>query len=124
MDYFVENFHEILGIEPGEKVEILTPQFKREYKLEIDWKPESVYEFNEVKKFPSELLLKMGVRKWSENKDTGEIIYIYPGEWYNLIPEGYPIVDINDEEELFNKEKTDDDIRFGCLAYGFKRIKD
>ena len=122
MDYFVENFHEILGIEKGEEIEISTPQFEREYKLEIDWKPESVADFDALKTLPKEVLKKMGVRIWDE--ENGEIHYLYPGEWFNLIPEGLLVIDIGGKEELFSKEKSDDDIRFGCLAYGFKRIEE
>ena len=123
MDYFVKNFHEILGVKPGEKVNILTPQFEREYELEIDWEPESVAEFNTLKSLPKEVLKKMGIRIWDKDEKTNEVYYLYPGEWFNIIPEGYPIVDIWAKDELFSKETSGDDIRFGCLAYGFMRIE-
>ena len=123
MDEFVKNFTEILGIEKGDKVTIASSQHEREYKLEISWKPETKDDFFALKSLPKDVLFKMGVRLWGKNEETGEMHYLYPGEWYNLIPEGYPIISISDEEEFFSKTKTDDDIRFGCLAYGFKRIK-
>ena len=46
------------------------------------------------------------------------------GECHDTIPNGYEIFDINGDTEFFEKGKTDDDIRGGCLAYGFKRQKD
>ena len=119
MDYFVENFQEILGIKDGEQVNILTPQFKREYELEISWKPETVAEFVALKTLPKEILHKMGVRVF--DKENGEAHYLYPGEWFNIIPEGLSVVCIDGEKESFSQSTCDDDIRFGCIAYGFKR---
>ena len=35
-----------------------------------------------------------------------------------LHPDGLPIVDLNFNEETFRCATTDNDIRFGCLAFG------
>lgn len=48
-------------------------------------------------------------------------ILLIPGEWYNSIPEGFELIDICGHKELFKKGETDNDIRFGCLAYGIIR---
>jgi hypothetical protein len=45
-------------------------------------------------------------------------LWLFPGEWYSMIPNGFPLVDINGVNELFIQGQTDDDIRCGCLAYG------
>ena len=119
MDHFVENFAEILGIDDGETIQLLTPQFEREYKLKIAWIPQTADEFDEVKKLPAEILLKMGVRKWQHEGNQAH--YLYAGEWFDNIPDGYAIVSITGKEKKFKKGVSDDDIRFGCLAYGFIR---
>lgn len=60
-------------------------------------------------------LLILCLQKWEDDH------WLYPGEWYDYIPEGYEVVTITGKKEPFRKGKTDDDIRFGCLPYGFKR---
>lgn len=52
-----------------------------------------------------------------EDKD----IYLLPAEWYNSIPDGFELVDICGKKEFFKNGKTDNDQRFGCLAYGILR---
>jgi hypothetical protein len=59
----------------------------------------------------------MGCGVWE--KTDSSIHFLYPKEWYDLIPENYEIVCISGEVEHFKKGVTDDDIRFGCIAYGF-----
>lgn len=48
-------------------------------------------------------------------------IVLFPGEWYNVIPDGFHIVGLSGEKYTFEKGKSDDDIRFGCLPYGILR---
>jgi len=58
---------------------------------------------------PTELLL------------TDEDILLFPAEWYGIIPDGFIVTGLNSESYPFQKNKTDDDRRFGCLAYGIRR---
>ena len=116
-----------LGIQPGEKVNIVTPQFEREYDLEIDFIPKGADELQAlISSTPRDILSKMGVRVWETYPDGShlkedEIHYLFPGEWYKHLPEGFEIVDISGNKEKFEHGKSDDDIRFGCLPYGFVR---
>lgn len=48
-------------------------------------------------------------------------IWLLPAEWYNSIPDEFELVSLSGEKHLFKKGKTDDDRRFGCLAYGILR---
>lgn len=48
-------------------------------------------------------------------------VWLFPSEWYNSIPNGFKLISISGENHLFEKGKTDDDRRFGCLAYGILR---
>lgn len=119
----IEELMEAIGVKKGDTVNIMSPQFQREYNLEIKFIPKSVGEFRALEKLPRTVLHKMGVRLWEVNKD-GEVSYLYPGEWYDSIPEGLLIHTINHETEFFKKGVTDDDIRFGCLPYGFLRFEE
>ncbi len=50
-----------------------------------------------------------------------EDIILIPGEWYDIIPDGFTVTGLYGEQYLFSKGKSDDDIRFGCLPYGIRR---
>lgn len=63
-------------------------------------------------------LIKVGFRKWKEKKPT---LMLIPGNLFNSIPKGYPIVDIFGKKEKFDPATSDDDVRFGCLPYGILR---
>jgi hypothetical protein len=59
----------------------------------------------------------------TELLDPDEEVILIPGEWYRLIPDGFMVTDIFGITEPFIKGETDDDIRFGCLSYGIRRVK-
>lgn len=48
----------------------------------------------------------------------GSTLWLFPGEWYTLIPEGYKLTDIRGREVTFIKGKTSSDVRRGYLAFG------
>lgn len=53
--------------------------------------------------------------------EVDEDIILFPGEWYNIIPDGFKCTSLYGEESIFVKGKSDDDIRFGCIAFGIRR---
>lgn len=123
----------VLGISPGDKVNMITPQFERDYELEINFTPQDEGELKAlIESAPKDVLVKMGCAIWSsytadieDNEQTylkpGEYHYLFPKEWYDYIPNGFMIVSILGEKKKFIHGKTDDDMRFGCLCYGFVR---
>jgi hypothetical protein len=109
-----------LNLKPGDIVNFTGPQFNREYDLEIKWHPETTEEFDTVcKELPVDILKKMGVCVHYKEKD--KTLYLFPGEWYNFIPEGYLVDDVFGYREPFHKATNSPDIRYGCLCYGFTR---
>jgi len=96
-------------------VEIITPQFERTNGIDPVIPEGGERWFDMLKALPAETLKQIGMGEWK----TGH--WLYPAEWYEFIPNGYTITDINGEDKLFIPGETDDDIRYGCLAYGFKR---
>jgi hypothetical protein len=126
----VNSFNEliqVLGIKAGDNINLMTPQFDRTYDLEIKFTPKDKTEYlSLIDSAPKDILIKMGVGIWSNYPDEkylkkGEIHYLLPGEWYEFIPEGIELVDISGEKFRFQNGISDDDIRFGCLPYGFIR---
>lgn len=57
------------------------------------------------------------IEELTEDQD----IILIPGEWYNAIPNGFIVTGLYGEKYPFEKGKSDDDIRFGCLPYGITR---
>jgi len=53
--------------------------------------------------------------------DEDEDIILFPGEWYNIIPDGFKCTSLYGEITEFIKGKSDNDIRFGCIAFGIRR---
>lgn len=118
---FIAKLRAAIGVKPGETVEIFGPQFDRTDGIEV---PAPVVDFSKLPSLFEETLKQIGCQKWDEPDKDGNVLWLYRAEWYDHIPNGTPIVDINGEKELFKRGETDDDMRFGALAYGFLRKAD
>ncbi len=116
---FVEKLTKALGIEKGEKITLMTPQFKRVDGRIIEYYPRTKREFECLPHLDKEELQKIGCQIWEKTNEW--IHWLYPSEWYDCIPSGLEILGIFDDKEKFIKGVTDDDIRFGALPYGFKQ---
>jgi hypothetical protein len=74
---------------------------------------------------PAERKAALGLRRFGreegpdgEELPDGRMLWVFPGEWYDRIPDGLEVVDIFFRREAFRRGVSDDDRRFGCLAYG------
>lgn len=115
---FADKLAEAIGAKPGEQINIITPQFERADGLTV---PVPVVDFARLPEMPEHTLKAIGCQKWDEPDADGNVLWLYPAEWYAHIPDGTTITDINGHTEQFKRGETDDDMRFGALAYGFKR---
>ena len=104
---------EHLGVGPYDEVRTHTPQFERVDGQLITFIPRSRSDWDAVKAAPRDILLSLECCVWDESG-----LLLFPGEWYPYIPQGMKIRTINYEDKVFALGKTDNDIRFGCLAYG------
>jgi hypothetical protein len=110
---FAKNFANAIGAKEGDTINLITPQFERQDGLTIKYIPKTIEEFDALKSMPDDKLRELGLQLWDTNH------WLYPAEWYDFIPDGYEMVCISGEVEKFEKGVTDDDMRFGALAYGF-----
>jgi hypothetical protein len=110
---FAKNFANAIGAKEGDTINLITPQFERQDGLTIKYIPKTIEEFDALKSMPDDKLRERGLQLWDTNH------WLYPAEWYDFIPDGYEMVCISGEVEKFEKGVTDDDMRFGALAYGF-----
>jgi hypothetical protein len=89
------------------------PQFERIDEITPVMPDGSKEFFDSLKTLSHETLTAVGLGLW----DDGH--YLFPKEWYNFIPDGYMVTSISGNIEPFKRGETDDDIRYGMLAYGF-----
>lgn len=101
------------------KIVIITPQFERTDGITPSGIPSTTEEWAALPTLTSEALKALGCGIW--DKEDSKEHWLFPKEWYDAIPEGYPITYIDGDTEPFQKGVTDDDIRFGMLAFGFIR---
>jgi len=116
----IEELPKVLGIEPGDQIEFVTPQFHRNPSEPTPGVPT---DWGELRTLDRDELRNRGCKGWCDPQEDdwplkGQELLLFPGEWYNHIPPGFEVVDINGETEPFVPGHTDDDIRFGCLAFG------
>ncbi len=77
--------------------------------------PDTKEKFELLPTLSKKLLRTLGMVSWDDN------LLLYPLKWYSFIPEGTTIIDINGITKKFKVGITDDDSRFGALAFGFKK---
>jgi hypothetical protein len=118
---FAQEFADAIGLQPGESIEIVTPQFERTDGMQVpvlvdfsDW--QNLHLKDEA------TLRALGFGVWDE--DANGKHWLFPKEWYAIIPNGFMVTDINGEQEPFERGVTDDDYRFGCLSFGFIQTKE
>ena len=115
---FAEDFRKALGLKEGETLTITTPQFTRTDGLQV---PKPLIDFRKLPELSEETLKAIGCQKWDKPDENKEVLWLFPHEWYDHIPDGLDIVYISGRREKFKHGGTDNDMRFGALAYGFKR---
>jgi hypothetical protein len=103
-----------IGVGNYEKVNVIFPQFDRTDCKAISPPPDNTGWLDTLKTAPVEILRDLGLQLWSDESN----LWLFPAEWYDYIPDGYEVVDISDNTEKFQKGVTDDDRRFGALAFG------
>jgi len=111
----IDALRSAIGAEPGEVVEIVTPQFHRSPDMppapalpatDEDWGRLCCMTPQEAK--------ERGFGNW----DGG--LFLFPGDWYPYIPAWLEVEDICGERSRWGDEERDDDIRWGSLAYGVR----
>lgn len=56
-----------------------------------------------------------------EKVDDNEWVVLFPAEWYSIIPNGFECTGLWGDKVVFESGKTDNDRRFGCLSFGFRK---
>lgn len=109
-----QRIREVIGVGDFEQVRVAVPQFER-LEGEVWLYPDDAETLDALRSAPKDVLRSTGCRCWKDD------LWLFPGEWFSCIPEGYPVVNILEEEKSFDPDEMSRDIRFGCLSYGFRR---
>lgn len=72
-------------------------------------------DFSKLKELSAQELILLGLSRWQLNHGT---VYLFPKSFYDQIPDGFEVTDIRGETKSFKHGETDDDTRFGYLAFG------
>ena len=84
-------------------------KFYKELKKHIDFTKITVEEAKELR-----------FQRWDEEQPN---LWLFPLWLVPIIPEGLEVTSISGNKYKYEKNKADNDIRFGCVAYGIE-IKD
>ena len=79
------------------------------------WKTENI-PLIDLSEMTVETALELRFQKW----DSDSNLYLIPLWFKPLIPIGIELTCINGEKIVYDGNNIDDDIRFGCLAYGIE----
>lgn len=115
---FADAIREAIGAGEEERIEVVLPAFERNDGIEVDWYPEKRMDIYSLCSASEEELKELGLRKWKDNH------WLLPAEWYDHIPDGTILEDINGEIMEFESGVSDNDRRFGVLPYGIKQYVD
>jgi hypothetical protein len=108
----------VLGISAYEDVTVVSVH-GRGTPLLIYVHPRTSAQLDKIKRLPYGVLCRMGVRLWSAEPMQGGLLYLYPAEWHDNIPEGYEVVDIDGRHRIWHRVQMSPDEWFGCLACGW-----
>ena len=114
---FAVNLAKALGMKNGDTLQVMTPQFERVDGRKVTYFPTTPKEYEALKKLSPEDLKKVGCQVWE--KVDSKTLWLFPYEWYNVIPDGTKVYSIMWKEKVFKRGESDDDMRGGALAYGF-----
>ena len=74
--------------------------------------------FDDFKECDGVTLRDFGLKVWC-NLDDKTDLWVLPVWMYEVIPEGYKVMDINGDIEEFHYDTAERDQRMGCLSFGF-----
>lgn len=110
-----DRIREGIGVGPDDVVTVVTPQFTRPRGAPMPGHvPATLAEWEDYRALPMADLKALGFGNW----DGG--LALVPGEWHGRLPAGLELECISGERVVVGRDYLDDDIRYGCLAYGIR----
>lgn len=86
--------------------------------------PENLEGWDALRKLNMAELRAMGFGAWEDKPDAaGNVLMLIPEEWHKGLPPGLELESISGKHKTVGVDYIDDDIRYGCLAYGIRAPK-
>jgi hypothetical protein len=82
--------------------------------------PATLKQWKELGLMSMTALREMGLRAFDEPDVNGMVLMLFPGEWFDSIPEGFIVENILDEAHTFRRATFPRDLCVGCLSYGVR----
>lgn len=102
---------------PPAGIQVIGPTFDREPGAPASaCAPDSAEAWAALWTLDSVALRELGLREFGQV--VGGTLYLFPGEWYSAIPDGFEVALLAGSRWAFDRDRASDDVRFGCLAYG------
>ncbi len=79
---------------------------------------DSIDVYDESFNLTKEEMMNLGMRAWDVDPSTGRELWLFPFSYYDHIPAGFPIVDLDFEKHVFQPHTSPKDRRFGLLSFG------
>lgn len=114
-----DRIRDLIGAGRFEEIPVILPSFERPEGQQDPWFfPESREAVNLLRTLPRDVLRSMGMRKF-EDWDDKEV-WLFPAEWFDVIPEGIEIVTINGDVKEFRRDDfgPSGGRRLGTLSFG------
>lgn len=106
---------EAIGAKPDEVITVTTPQFTRLRGAPMPGQPPAdLAEWEDYRTLSMDDLVALGFGQWDDR------LALIPGDWHSALPTGLELICINGQPAVVGRDYIDDDIRFGCLAYGIR----
>lgn len=100
------------------ELNVATPQFERtDGVLPCDVGP---YTFHMLAEISSDHRRALGMMDWGEPDNNGNVLWLFPHEWFNKIPNGMNLENIGGKSFAFDHRTTNNDIRYGMLSFGIR----
>lgn len=104
---------EAVGAKPDDVIEVVTPQFTRPRGAPMPGQPPATLaDWADYRTLSMDDLVSLGFGRWDDR------LALIPGDWHSALPNGLELVCIDGQPAVVGRDYIDDDIRFGCLAYG------
>ena len=104
-----------VGADDNDTIRIITPQFERppNWPSPGAWVPDAA-DWDALRALKMEDLTALGFGNW----DGG--LALVPSEWHGRLPDGLALECISGEIAVVGIDYIDNDIRYGCIAYGIR----
>ncbi|NLU94908.1 hypothetical protein [Chitinophaga sp. Ak27] len=130
---FIQAWFEYLNLHLSKEDTKSILPFERQKKLDFEWLPENDEEFYMViENAKPEILEAFGFIRYSSLPGEfyrqcqpamdkllgpGRDLFLFPVEWYGIIPRNFVVFDIAAERFPFEHQETLNDARSGCLSF-------